>query len=440
MIQEASRGAIAPPRTSRPFPAHVIPAVLVLYACLLPREFTFEIADISMQPYRVVLVLIMPYVLSQWSVQRLRFNFVDFLTVFSAIWIFLALTVVESFESALVTGLSDGLNLALAYFAGRVAIRNSDDFRRFLYAVLPGLFLCALLLATESITHTQILRPMVASVTGVYGFYPYETRLGLMRAQGPFPHAILGGVFMASFLPLIWYVVEKPFARTVGLVSVAGFIFSLSSTGFLGIIVGGGLILTSYLQRVTKLPVFPAAIGGMLFMMVVISVFSQGGLFVWIIHHLTFSSGTGYYRMSIWTYGGAEVMRHPIFGIGTRSYTRPYWMISPSVDAHWLYMTMRYGFPAGMSLLFSMIISAAMALRGAWSPFSLDRKVGLAIGFSLISIIFTGLSVYLWEGMGIWMTLLTGMGVGFGARMTKAVRAVGKPVERTRPRLTPQAA
>jgi hypothetical protein len=60
-----------------------------------------------------------------------------------------------------------------------------------------------------------------------------------------------------------------------------------------------------------------------------------------------------------------------------------------------------------------------MSLRSASSPDPLDQKVGHAMAFSLVAIMFTGLSVYLWEGVEIWMTLLTGMAVSFGQYLAR---------------------
>ena len=405
------------------FPTRVLLAVLVTYACLLPREFTFEVVEIAIQPYRVVLVLLFPLAIFLIAQQRLRPSLVDFLVIFAAIWAFMALWITASLRDALITGLSEGFNLALAYVLGRASIRTSRDLQRYFYAVLPGLLVCAAVLAVESISHQHLLRPFLANLLGApQDVLFYDVRLGLMRSMGPFPHPILGGVFMASFLPIAWYMAKGPVGRALGLLAIAGFFFTVSSTSMMGFIVSAGLIFTAFLHRVTKLPVFQAVIGGMLLMFLFIEVFSQSGIFSFIIRRLTFSSSTGYYRMAIWEYAGADAMRHPIFGIGMRNYERPAWMVPASVDAHWLLLALRYGLPYCFAVLGVMLSSAAMSLRGAWSPYALDRRAAFAIGFSLISLIVTGLSVFLWEGLGIWMSVLMGIGVTFGQQMAVASR------------------
>lgn len=411
-------------RSRDPSSPRVIPAILVIYACMLPRELTFEIAGVAFQPFRVALTLMLPVAVVLAAQQKMRPSYVDLLIVFASVWAFIALWVVVSIDAALITGLSDGLNLAFAYFIGRASIRTSRDFQRVFVGVLPGLLFCSVILAVESIGHQNLLRPFVAQLLGLPSINePYSVRIGLMRARGPFPHAILGGVFLASFLPIVWYMANKKTTRVLGLLAVAGFFFSVSSTGFLGIIVASGLMITAYFHRVSGLPIFQSAVGGTLAMLLFIEVFSQSGAISFIVRRLTFSSGTGYYRMLIWEYAGADALNNPIFGIGLRTYIRPAWMVAASIDAHWLLVTVRYGFPFGVAVLLAMIAGVVMSLRGVWSPYPLDQRAGYAIGFSLIATIFTGLSVFLWEGMGAWMTLLNGMAVTFGQQMAMAVRS-----------------
>jgi hypothetical protein len=420
-------------------PGRLIPAILVVYACMLPRELTFEIAGVAFQPFRVVLTLMLPVAIVLAGQHRMKPSFVDVLIVFSAIWAVLALWVTESLDVALITGLSEGLNLGFAYFIGRVSIRTSKDFQRFFLAVLPGLLACSLILAVESLSHRNLFRPAIANLVGApMTSEPYSVRLGLMRARGPFPHAILGGVFLASFLPIAWYMAHRASTRWLGLLACIGFFFTVSSTGVLGFVIAAGLILTHQIHKKLQLPVFQTVIAAALLLMLFIELFSQSGLISFIVRRLTFSAGTGAYRMLIWEYAGADALDNPIFGIGERTYIRPAWMVSASVDAHWLLITLKYGFPFGMAVLVAMITSVIMALRGVRSPFPLDQRAAYAMGFSLIAVIFMGLSVYLWEGMGVWMTVLTGMAITFGQQMARATREfgtapAGRPVARLRP-------
>jgi len=396
------------------FPMHVIPAIIVVYACMLPRELTVSVLGIAFQPFRIALIAMFPLLALQGLRLQVRPSLVDFLVVFAAIWAMIALSVTEWVISALKTGLAEGLNFFLAYFAGRVCIRNGRDFKAMIPALIPGLVICSSILIAESLSHTLLLRPPLGRLLNFHAEYFYDERFGLMRGTGPFPHPILAGVFLASFLPLVWYLVDRPHKRLLGLLGVGGFIFTLSSTGFLAFFASIGLMMANFLQRITRMPVFIMLATVGIVGLVAVSLISEGGLFSFLVRHLTLSSASGFYRLAIWQYGGAEVLAHPIFGIGMRDYTRPAWMISSSVDAHWLLITMRYGFPYSAAVFLTVLSGVVMSLRGTSSPDEDDRKVGYAMGFSLIAIMFTGLSVFLWEGVEIWMTLLTGMAVSFG--------------------------
>jgi hypothetical protein len=401
------------------FPKHVIPAIIVIYACMLPRELTVNVLGIAFQPFRIVLVGMFPLLVLQGLRLQVRPSLVDFLVVIAAIWAMVALSVTEWVISALKTGLAEGLNFFLAYFAGRVSIRNGRDFKAIVPVLLPGLVICSLTMIAESLSHTLLLRPALGSLLNFPADYFYDVRFGLMRGTGPFPHPILAGVFLASFAPLVWYLLDRPLHRALGFLGVSGVVFTFSSTAFVGFFASVGLIAASCLQRLTRLPIFVMLAAGGFVAAAGISLISEGGLFSFLIRRLTLASSTGYYRMAIWEHAGAEVLANPIFGIGTRDYTRPAWMISSSVDAHWLLITMRYGFPFSIAVFATIVCGIVMCLRSSASPDPVDHKVGRAMAFSLIAIIVTGLSVYLWEGVEIWMTLLTGMAVSFGQYLAR---------------------
>ena len=75
-----------------------------------------------------------------------------------------------------------------------------------------------------------------------------------------------------------------------------------------------------------------------------------------IVTYLTFNVQTGYNRILIWQYGSAEVLRHPIFGIGLGDWERPAWM-SSSMDNFWLVIAVRYGLPAFILICRAVILN-----------------------------------------------------------------------------------
>ena len=70
-----------------------------------------------------------------------------------------------------------------------------------------------------------------------------------------------------------------------------------------------------------------------------------GGLVGYMVNEVIFNSYGGNNRIAIWQYGSAEVLRHPLFGIGLGDWVRPFWQHA-TVDNFWLLIAMRHGLPA----------------------------------------------------------------------------------------------
>ena len=171
-----------PSAKAGPIPSHIWPALIVAYATLLPREFKIGLAGIDFTPYRLALVLVFPMVLSVLRKLPLRVSPIDYVAAFAALWFIISLSVVHSIMDGIVTGGAQALDLSFAYLTGRSAIRSTADLRRLFLAFLPGLFVSALVIAIESITHQVILRRTIASWLGLPRFsFDREVRWGLMR-------------------------------------------------------------------------------------------------------------------------------------------------------------------------------------------------------------------------------------------------------------------
>lgn len=395
--------------------ASVLPAVFVAYACLLPRELSVTMADIDFRPYRLALLAVMPFVLRQLIKRPIKASIIDLLVVFVVIWYFVSLLVGGSLETAISEGFSQGADFGLAYLTGRVSIRSAQDLKLFFTALLPGLLTIAAILAIESISHRMILRPYLAEILQQpRPDLRNEIRIGLLRAAGPFPHPILGGVFLASLLPIAWYASTSQRNQILGVCAALGCIFTVSSGAVLALVVSFGLMVCGFVQRITKVPVFLVGTLYFVFSGFAISLVSEGGLLSFLIRYLTFDANTGQYRRLIWEYGGAAVMRQPIFGSGTDDWIRPVWMISDSVDAHWLLLSMRHGLPLGITYFLVIAGAVYVLLNGtrtsAWAP----KLAAWGLGFSLISLIFSGFTVFLWESVAMWMIMLSGIAVSIG--------------------------
>jgi O-antigen ligase len=216
-------------------------------------------------------------------------------------------------------------------------------------------------MAAESLSGHLLLRPLATDLFGTMTkYYGGETvgvfqlkeefRLGLVRAYGPFDHPILGGTIMTGFLPLYYYSGLRGWPLVLGMGAALCGLFSLSSAAFLGVFLMIAAIAINY-----ALPYIPKLTWWMIITMsamvlTALHFISTNGI-VQVISRLTLTPGTAFYRIYIWRYGIANVEKYPIFGIGYSQWERPAWMISDSIDAHFLALAVTYGLLVPVLLL-----------------------------------------------------------------------------------------
>lgn len=401
-----------PNRTSM---RHLWPAILVAYACILPRELALDVGGAALFPYRLVLILLAPYAITQIASQKLQRSFVDVLAAIAAGWYILALFASTSPVAAGITGVSLAIDFGFAYLIGRTCLRSAEDFRLFFIALLPGLLVVSAIMAVESFTHNIFLRPLIADLMGqgAPNIQPRE-RWGIIRSVGPFPHPILGGVFLAVMLPLAIYLTKTLKQRALGLLVAFSSFLVVSSTAILALAMCGAFLGAFWLQRTIKLPVFTtvAVFGTMIFL--VIATLSESGPVSFFIRTMTVDAGSGYYRQLIWEYAGREIDEFPMFGIGTRDWRRPWWM-GASVDSYWLVTALRYGMPAMLASLFTMVGTIALLLIKLPKMTEGAKVVAAALAMTISAIVFSGLSVHIWEGLHTWLLLVCGGSISFAS-------------------------
>src|SRR3546814_12660648 len=74
-------------------------------------------------------------------------------------------------------------------------------------------------------------------------------RFGLLRAAGPFSHAILAGLFFASLLPVYALSGVTGWPIKVGWMSSLAGVLSWSSAAILGLLVGDALVAYDWFQK-----------------------------------------------------------------------------------------------------------------------------------------------------------------------------------------------
>lgn len=402
------------------------PLILLLYAILLPREVRLELGTLVFFADRIVGFAMLPVLLHAAVTGFLRFRVADGLVLAAGTWMVIAMSRNYGFEAGIERGGALAVDLAIGYFLARICIRSIKDLQRVLVAYAPGLAIAGLFMAVESLTSREIVKPMAEAIFGRLPIYlsgeaagfaetRQQFRLGLMRAAGPFPHPILGGLFLASALSLYLWSAIRGWPRVLGIVAAICSFFSLSSAAILALVVSFGFVSYDWLQK--RLVNLSWSMLGLILLVasIALQLVSQGGVVYVIVRYLTLNPATGYFRQLIWEFGLVSVRQNPLFGIGFEGYERPVWMLTESVDAHWLLLAIRFGLPVALLLvtlaglaIYSLSKASVMV---AGRERDTIRSVAIAIGV----IVLMAFTVALNGGVHAWFMVLTGSAISIAA-------------------------
>lgn len=417
-IPAQPRGRLAAPQ-SRASLLPVTLAAILFYLLLIPQQFNVNLGGIYLSPFRIFLLGASLYLLSGALQKNLRFVWPDLMIILATAWIWLASYMSSgSVLTAIEMGGSHTVDIGLAYFFTRTTIRTPTDLRRLLILIAPGVAFTGAMIAAEAISRTHILQPIASALTGTPMPIRYEIRMGLLRGTASFPHPILAGICMASFLPLYVMSGLRGWPRIVGVVGSIGGMFSMSSAAMLGVVVGGMLIAYDWLtERIANLTwrlflLFSAMLYA------VVELTSNSGFYALLVRYASLSSGSAYNRILIWKFGTENIARHPWFGIGYADWDRPVWMHWGSFDHFWLISALRFGIPEAILLLGATLIGILMvALKSRHLPPQDARLLrGVAISLAVFAL---GLnSVSLWMSALVWFFMLLGLTVSLGSQPT----------------------
>lgn len=387
-----------------------------LLTLVLPASAHFSLGSFALTPYRVLLLLAaLPcMLLVVWRVvDRLRLY--DVLVLAHAAWITIALTANHGVGVGVESGGMFAAEVTGAYFLARVSVRDLWSFRRFvrvLTIIVIGLLVFTL---PEALSGNRVLLNLFGGVATDWE----GPRLFVYRAAGPFHHPILLGVFCSSALGLYW-MSSRARQRTSSRLLIAGGIalsaaLSVSSGALMSVIFQSMLIGWERItRRLPRRMLILALILCLLY--ILIDLASNRDPLSVAISYLTFNPQTGYYRMAIWEHGVAEVIKHPVFGIGFNDWSRPIWMSSSSVDNFWLLTAMRFGLP-GLTALICLIVHLC------YHVVRLGTSVHLGWTITMCGLIVAAFTVHLWAQLFAFLFCFLGAGVCLTHRDARLGRA-----------------
>ncbi len=392
-----------------------VPVVVALFflGMMLPTSVGVSAGGLRLSVYRVLLiVMFFPMLLRLLSGAAGRVTIFDAFAMAHAAWAVMALIKWGGLAQGIESGGIYTVEFLGAYLLGRVYIRSYEDFAAFARAYV-GIVLATLpFTIPEALTGIHILHDTLSIPTGGPAAPFIEKRMGLERTFGPFDHPILYGVFCAAAFSLAYFVVaERRLMNMGGMAKVLGVgvaTFMSASGGpyvvlmMQGFVAGWERALNGIKGRWTIL----FAIFGAIYLG--IDLLSNRTPFHIFVENFTFSPQSAYNRILIFEYGTAEVVRHPVFGIGLGDWVRPVWM-SDSMDNFWLLIAVRYGLPALVFLVALMLglIYAVAQRKGLPDDWKRARH---AWAFTLFGITVAAGTVHLWNALFVLFIFLIGSG------------------------------
>ena len=389
--------------------------VLAILVCLLIPG-NFSVAGTQMSPNRAILLLVFPFLGWRW----LRGdaggpNVVDVLMLLSTAWLGLGLTVNHG-VGTLPRSTILCVEIFGGYLVGRMLIRNTADYRRFFVLLTLG-FACLLPFAVvELLTGKNLVRALFEPI---FNIPPRQgnlgQRLGMTRSQTVFDHPILFGLVASMAVANVLYIWRDKFVRSVQLAAFFVFIVftTISSGPMLSVLLQLGMTLWDRMGWFLRGKWFWLA-GAAGLALVLLYFAAEFHILDFIIQNLMFNPQTADGRLVILEYGSAEVVRHPVFGIGLNEWVRP-WYKAPSFDNFWLNYAMRFGLPSLVLLVAALAISCSrIAMQSTLTRRERDYRTGHLIALAGITI--TLGATYIWSAASVFIWIYIGAGAWFYMR------------------------
>lgn len=394
--------------------AKFLPLAL-LYSLFAPAGMDIFIGEIRLFPFRVILLLGLPLLLAELYSRPLKPVLTDILMLLTAAWISSMILYHNGVAEGLEPAGRDAVDFLCGYAVMRICVRDTAHLRWLLKMLLPALIFTAALLAYESITFNLTWSEWFP-LENVSDYAKYQERLGLLRAWGPFPHPILGGFVMASFLALYGYYGGNWLVMLAGSAAALAAFFSLSSAAFMMMITIAGLLAYWALNIIfTSRPNWWMIVTPVVTLLFAIQIFVGGGAGGFVTRYLSLSSSSANYRRLIWEYGSASVAEHPWVGIGFASYERVGWMHSGSIDNYWLFIAVRYGLPSTILAMLAVGSAIYLLVKSQRFSFANGPRMQAGLTIALISYAVMLLTVHAWLQSLVWFTMLIGLAASIGS-------------------------
>ena len=107
----------------------VIVPVLLFWAIILPPGLALELGTVVIPPFRMAILLLLPFIIDQWVRARPRMIPTDWLVIFGALFGACAMLVTEGVADGIEAGGSFAIDVLGSYLIGRLYIDSVEKFR-----------------------------------------------------------------------------------------------------------------------------------------------------------------------------------------------------------------------------------------------------------------------------------------------------------------------
>ncbi len=414
------------------------PIILLIIAFLCPTEFSLYLDSLRLPPHRLVLLVLVPIAVWRLITQSgLKLRAFDGLFIAFNAWTVGVFMMHQGSHEGLVFGGSLALESLGAYLVARVWIRDPATFEATLGAIAAAIAVAALIALPETLLGQTFTHDILRHITGYEHPTAVETRLGLTRAYGSFDHPIHYGTFCAAMLSLFWFAARSKAQRRKRTLLLCGATFlGLSSAPILCLLLQGTMLAWERFTRGTS--------NRTVVLLTVLTGLYIGAAMVmnrspinFIATGMTLDSWTGYYRLQIWQHGLSNVFANPWTGIGLGEWERPWWMVSPTIDAFWLVIAMREGIPAVALLILALaLLMRSVVVKGLRHPELRIRRISRGWIMTLIALSLIGTTVHFWNVLYSFFFFIVGL-AGWIADPKRVAQSRARPATNSRNPLPP---
>jgi hypothetical protein len=417
-LRRPERRHLAPPTAAEAASARIVgmsaTALMALFFMALMLPIEPRLGPIRMTPYNALqIVLFIPLLLRFRNDPSNRIVPLDLFMVLHVLMMAVAIYYHHGLERGVYI-VNQTVTVFGGYLIGRVMIRSAADYRRFFACFFWSLLIFLPFAIYELLTKTMLVSDLLGRITQVHPRAGQPPRLGLFRVQGFTEHSILFGLYCSIGVANFFYIWRDEPVKRLTRTGLAGLMTFMSLSSAPVIALGIQLLLIAW-DRTLQIFAYRwyVLVISSAFILAVFQLGYENGIIGLVIDNLLFDAKTGWGRTEVFEYGAAEVLRHPMLGIGLNDWVRPWWR-KPSVDNYYLATAMRFGLPALLAFCLGLAVHGQRIMRQRrLSDIAASYRRGYLLAW--VGLIFVLATVNVWGAVSVMVMVYLGAGAWFYA-------------------------